>query len=70
VLSVWLFANQSLYTGVVPKAVPEVGDIAFFVGFLTAAVLYAALFTLQRGREPQDAVLVTPDDAGEVTPVA
>ena len=50
---------------------PEVGDIAFFVGFLIAAVLYAALFALQRGREPQDAVLVTPDSAGrEVTPVA
>jgi NCS1 nucleoside transporter family len=71
VVSVWLFANQSLFTGVVPKAVPQVGDIAFFVGFLIAGILYAVLFTLQRGREPQDAVLVTPEQgADEVTPVA
>jgi NCS1 nucleoside transporter family len=74
VVSVWLFANQSLFTGVVPKAVPQVGDIAFFVGFLIAGILYAVLFTLQRGREPQDAVLVTPEKgsagADEVTPVA
>jgi purine-cytosine permease-like protein len=71
VLSVWLFANQSLYTGVVPQAVPQVGDIAFFVGFLIAGILYAVLFSVQRGRQPQDAVLVTPDeDPGRVTPVA
>jgi purine-cytosine permease-like protein len=60
VLSVWLFANQSLYVGLVPKAVPEFGDVAFFVGFLLAAGLYAALQPLQRGREPEDAVLVAP----------
>jgi NCS1 nucleoside transporter family len=70
VVGVLLFANQVAFQGYVAKAVPQVGDIAFFVGFLIAAVLYAALFALQRGREPQDAVLVTPDEgAGEVTPV-
>jgi NCS1 nucleoside transporter family len=73
VVSVLLFANQVAFTGYVAKAVPQVGDIAFFIGFLIAGVLYAALFALQRGREPQDAVLVTPDEApssGDVTPVA
>jgi NCS1 nucleoside transporter family len=73
VVSVWLFANQSLYVGVVPKKVPEFGDVAFFVGFLLAAALYAVLFPLQKGREPADAVLVTPESAGsapgDVTPV-
>jgi NCS1 nucleoside transporter family len=71
VVSVWLFANQSLYVGVVPKKVPEFGDVAFFVGFLLAAALYLLLFPLQKGKEPTDAVLVTPEDAppGDVTPV-
>jgi hypothetical protein len=59
----------------VPKKVPEFGDVAFFVGFLLAAGLYAVLFSLQRGKGPQDAVLVTPDEVvqgtspGDVTPV-
>jgi cytosine/uracil/thiamine/allantoin permease len=73
VVGVLLFANQVAFQGYVAKAVPQVGDIAFFVGFLTAAVVYAALFAVQRGREPQDAVLVTPDEepsgSGEVSPV-
>jgi NCS1 family nucleobase:cation symporter-1 len=60
VLSVWLFSDESFYTGLVARHVPEVGDITFFVGFLVAAGLYAALFATQRSREPQDAVLVTP----------
>jgi NCS1 nucleoside transporter family len=60
VVSVWLFSNETFYVGVVPRHVPEVGDITFFVGFLVAAGLYAALFATQRSREPQDAVLVTP----------
>jgi NCS1 family nucleobase:cation symporter-1 len=60
VVSVILFSNESFYTGVVPKAVPEVGDITFFVGSLVAAALYAVLSATQRNREPQDAVLVMP----------
>ena len=59
VVSVALFSNESSYTGVVPKAVPEIGDITFFVGALVAAVLYAVLYRARRGREPQDAVLVS-----------
>src|SRR4051794_2683721 len=61
-LSIWLFANQSLYVGVVPSHWPAFGDIAFFVGFLIAGALYAAIHSVERGRAPQDAVLVTPDE--------
>jgi NCS1 family nucleobase:cation symporter-1 len=62
VIAVWLFSNESYYVGVVPSHVPEVGDITFFVGFLVAAGLYGVLFSVQRSREPQDAVLVTAED--------
>jgi NCS1 family nucleobase:cation symporter-1 len=61
VLSVWLFANQSLYVGVVPAKWAAFGDIAFFVGFLIAAGLYAVIYTVERRSEPQDAILLTPD---------
>jgi NCS1 family nucleobase:cation symporter-1 len=62
VLSVWLFANQALYVGVVPAAVPEFGDVAFFVGFLVAGATYAAIHSAERRREPREAVLLTPGD--------
>jgi nucleobase:cation symporter-1, NCS1 family len=60
-LSIWLFADQSLYTGLVPSKWPSFGDIAFFVGFLIAGVLYAVIHSIERSREPQEAVLVTPN---------
>jgi len=63
VLSVWLFANQTLYIGVVAKAAPSIGDIAFFVWFVIAAVLYVAIHSVERKREPREAILVTPDGA-------
>ena len=47
-VSVWLFSNQVFYVGVVPQAYPQVGDIAPFVGFLLAGIIYAALFKLER----------------------
>ena len=47
VVSVALFSNQQLYTGPVPKAVPEVGDLAPVVGFVLAGVLYLALRPLR-----------------------
>jgi NCS1 nucleoside transporter family len=59
-LSIWLFADQSLYTGLVPSRWPSFGDIAFFVGFLIAGVLYAVIHSVERTKEPQEAVLVTP----------
>jgi NCS1 nucleoside transporter family len=64
VVSVWLFANQTLYVGPVPSAVPGLGDIAFFVGFLVAGAVYAAVHAVEQRREPTDAVLVTPEEAG------
>jgi NCS1 nucleoside transporter family len=64
VVSVWLFANQPLlYVGPVPTSAPAVGDIAFFIGFLLAVALYAGLHSAERRKQPQDAVLVTPDDS-------
>jgi NCS1 family nucleobase:cation symporter-1 len=48
VLSVWLFSNQEQYVGIVPSHVPAFGDITFEAGFVVAALLYAALFRLQR----------------------
>jgi NCS1 nucleoside transporter family len=63
VVSVWLFANQTLYQGLVAKANPTIGDIAFFVGFVVAAVLYVAIHSVESKREPQEAILVTPDGA-------
>ena len=43
-LSIWLFSNQKFYTGLVPRHVPAIGDLTFEVGFVLAAVLYAALY--------------------------
>jgi NCS1 family nucleobase:cation symporter-1 len=42
-ISIWLFSNQSFYTGVIAKHT-GVGDITPFVGFLLAAALYWVLF--------------------------
>jgi NCS1 nucleoside transporter family len=39
-ISIWLFANQTEYVGVVPKHVPSVGDLTFEVGFALTAVIY------------------------------
>jgi NCS1 family nucleobase:cation symporter-1 len=44
VVSVPLFSNQALFTGLVPLLVPGVGDVTFIVGFLLAAAVYALLF--------------------------
>jgi NCS1 family nucleobase:cation symporter-1 len=43
VVSVALFSNQTLFTGLVPRHLPGLGDIAFLVGFAVAAGLYTAL---------------------------
>lgn len=40
VLSVLLFSNQKDFVGFVAKAVPQLGDITFFVGFLIAGASY------------------------------
>ena len=43
VVSVVLSSNQTLFTGLVPRAVPEIGDITFLVGIVLAAGLYVVL---------------------------
>jgi nucleobase:cation symporter-1, NCS1 family len=59
-LSIWLFANQTEYVGVVPKAHPAFGDITFEAGFVFAAVLYAVFFRLQPDAQREES-LVIPD---------
>jgi len=39
-VSIWLFANQTEYVGLVPKHAPSVGDLTFEVGFVLTAVIY------------------------------
>ncbi|MCW2689321.1 MAG: cytosine permease [Mycobacterium sp.] len=43
VASVLLFSNQEKFVGVVAKAVPQLGDITFFVGFLISGGCYLLL---------------------------
>jgi nucleobase:cation symporter-1, NCS1 family len=42
-VSILLFSNQVDFTGFVARQVPGLGDIAFLVGFLLSAGLYALL---------------------------
>ena len=42
-LSIWLFANQQFYKGVVPEHNGAWGDITFPVGFAIAFILYVAI---------------------------
>ena len=48
VVSIWLFSNQSFYSGLVVKATggitSPIGDLTPVVGFLLAAVIYFVLF--------------------------
>jgi len=49
VVSVYLFANSTAYTGPIAKNNPQLGDITFIVGFVITAVLYFAFnFGLRR----------------------
>jgi nucleobase:cation symporter-1, NCS1 family len=51
-LSIWLFSNQTEYVGLVPKHVPDVGDLTFEVGFVITALVYLGWHALARtGRE-------------------
>ena len=61
-VSIYFFANQTDYVGLVPKHSPHFGDITFEVGFVLAALLYALFFRLQGDRSREE-VLVIPDEA-------
>ncbi|MGU3431800.1 purine-cytosine permease family protein [Actinomycetes bacterium M1A6_2h] len=43
VVSVLLFSNQERFVGYAVRAVPELGDITFFVGFVVAALVYVGV---------------------------
>ena len=43
VVSIWHFANQKYYIGVVPKHNGNFGDLAFPVGFALAFAIYFAI---------------------------
>ncbi len=60
-VSIYFFANQLDYVGVVPKHNAHFGDITFEVGFVLAALLYAVFFKLQRDSSREE-VLVIPGE--------
>jgi NCS1 family nucleobase:cation symporter-1 len=57
-LSIWLFSNQSDYTGLVPSHWPSFGDIAFEAGFVISALVYFVLFQFQPDRDRSEAAVV------------
>jgi NCS1 family nucleobase:cation symporter-1 len=50
-VSIPLFANQALYTGPVPSAIPSAGDLTAVVGLVVAAVVYAVLYRVLGRRQ-------------------
>jgi nucleobase:cation symporter-1, NCS1 family len=50
VVSVWLFANNAIYTGPIPNNNPQIGDITFIVGFVITGALYYAFNMATRKR--------------------
>jgi NCS1 nucleoside transporter family len=58
VISIWLFSNNAIYTGPIPKNNPQVGDITFLVGFAVTAVLYYA-FAMATGKRSSPAAVGT-----------
>ena len=68
VVSVLLFSNQEVFTGFVAKAVPQLGDITFFVGFLISGACYLAAVPVQdRGRaHPRRSRHDTPEEMLDV----
>ena len=51
-VSIYLFANQVKYTGLVPKHHPAFGDITFEVGFVLTGVLYFVLYHVLKPKVP------------------
>jgi len=39
-VSIWLFANQTKYVGLIPTHFPSAGDLTFEAGFVLTAVIY------------------------------
>jgi NCS1 nucleoside transporter family len=51
-LSIWLFANQIKYVGLVPSHHESFGDLTFEVGFVLSGLIYAVLFRSLRQKTP------------------
>jgi purine-cytosine permease-like protein len=66
-VSIYFFANQVRYVGVVPKHYPAFGDIAFEVGFVLAAVLYVIFFRFQKDSTKEERMLIPDAAAGSTT---
>jgi nucleobase:cation symporter-1, NCS1 family len=65
-VSIWLFANQTDYVGVLPKQHPAFGDLTFEVGFVLAALLYALFYRLQPTRAEEERLYI-PGEAEAMT---
>ncbi len=63
-VSIYFFANQEEYVGLVPQHVSNVGDIAFEVGFVLAALLYALFFRLQGEARVEETLHIPDEPAG------
>jgi len=50
-VSIWLFANQTEYVGIIPTHFPSAGDLTFEVGFVLTTVIYLT-WRLIEGRRP------------------
>ena len=57
-ISIWLFANQTDYVGLVPKHHAAFGDLTFEVGFVLAALLYWLFFRLQGESKVQEDLVI------------
>ncbi len=64
-VSIYLFANQTDYIGVVPEHNAHFGDLTFEVGFVLAALLYALFFRLQGDRNLEEALVIPDEPAAE-----
>jgi NCS1 family nucleobase:cation symporter-1 len=49
-VSIPLFSNQTKYVGYFPKHHGGFGDLTFEVGFVVSALVYAVLYSVERGR--------------------
>jgi nucleobase:cation symporter-1, NCS1 family len=56
IVSIWLFANQTDFVGIVPKHHAAWGDITFEAGFVIAGILYILLFMLARSRPEHEVI--------------
>jgi purine-cytosine permease-like protein len=66
-VSIYFFANQEEYVGLVPKHVAGFGDIAFEVGFVLAAVLYLVFFRFQKDSTKEERLHIPDEPAGATT---